>query len=465
MTDVSLFRLYALRAAYLLIAGGLAATVWPILINHSPQWPLMNSVVCSLLAAVSVLAAVGIRYPLQMLPILLFEILWKSIWADRGRASAMVCESDRCADMGDGHGLPPWGHSDPSHPLALFPVGYAGWGYRRMRPRMLKWARGGIMIARIAFGAAVAGLMLAAADDSGTLAQSRAASDALLGRWDLVVQRGTQTSPSWLEVERSGTATLVGQFVGSGGSARPIAKIELTDGTFRFAIPPQWESNPKDIAFEGRLEGDRITGSMTMGDGQKVTWSATRAPALRRAGRPDWGDPITLFNGKSLDGWQPVGRRDSQWSAVGGVLQNAKSGANLVTVQKFDDFKLHLEFRVPKSENSGVYLRGRYELQIDDAAGLEPSSHHLGGLYGFIAPSENVARAAGEWQSMDVTLVGRMLTYELNGTTVISNREIPGITGGALDSAEADPGPLLLQGDHGPVDYRNIVITPAKSAR
>ena len=318
------------------------------------------------------------------------------------------------------------------------------------------------MLARVAIGAA---LMLAAAGYTGTLAQSPTASDALLGRWDLVVSRGTQTSPSWLEVERSGTATLVGQFVGSGGSARPIAKVEFTGGTFRFAIPPQWEANPRDITFEGRLEGDRITGSMTMGDGQTLTWAGTRAPSLRRTGRPAWGEPITLFSGKSLDGWQPVGRADRQWSATGGILQNAKSGANLVTVQKFDDFKLHVEFRVPKAANSGVYLRGRYELQVDDAAGLEPSSHHLGGLYGFIAPSESVAKAAGEWQSMDVTLVGRMLTYELNGTTVICNREIPGITGGALDSAEAEPGPLLLQGDHGPVDYRNIVITPAKSAR
>src|SRR5262245_10547552 len=318
------------------------------------------------------------------------------------------------------------------------------------------------MVARVAVGVA---LVFTAAGYPGTLAQPRARSDALLGRWDLVVERGTQTSPSWLEVERSGSATLVGQFVGSGGSARPIAKIEFTDGTFRFAIPPQWESNPHDITFEGRLEGDRITGSMIPGDGQKVTWSGTRAPSLRRAGPPAWGEPITLFNGKSLDGWQPVGRRDSQWSVVGGILQNANSGANLVTVQKFDDFKLHMEFRVAKGSNSGVYLRGRYELQIDDAAGREPSSHHLGGVYGFIAPSENVARAASEWQSMDVTLVGRMLTYELNGTTVICNREIPGITGGALDSAEAEPGPLLLQGDHGPVDYRNIVITPAKRAR
>jgi hypothetical protein len=318
------------------------------------------------------------------------------------------------------------------------------------------------MIARVVRGAA---LLLVAAGYPGTLAQSRDASEALLGRWDLVVQRGTQTSPSWLEVERSGTATLVGQFVGSGGSARPIAKIEFSDGRFRFAIPPQWESNPRDIVFEGGLEHDRLTGSMTMGDGQKLTWTGTRAPALRRTAPPAWGEAVTLFNGKSLDGWQPVGRRDNQWSAVNGILQNAKSGANLVTVQKFDDFKLRLEFRVPKGSNSGVYLRGRYELQIDDATGLAPSSHHLGGVYGFIAPSENVARAVGEWQSMAVTLVGRMLTYELNGTTVICNREIPGITGGAIDSAEADPGPLLLQGDHGPVDYRNIVITPTKSAR
>jgi hypothetical protein len=317
---------------------------------------------------------------------------------------------------------------------------------------------------RVAFAAV---LILAAGRYSGTVAQSRSPSDALLGRWDLVVQRGTgtATSPSWLEVERSGTATLVGQFVGSGGSARPIAKIEFTDGTFRFAIPPQWERDPNDIRFEGRLDADRITGSMTMGDGQKLTWSGTRAPALRRARPPAWGAPMKLFDGRSLDGWHTVGGGQSQWSAVSGVLQNAKGGANLATDQRFDDFKLHLEFRVPKDANSGVYLRGRYELQIDDSAGADPSSHHTGGVYGFIAPSENVARPAAEWQALDVSLVGRMITYALNGTTIICNREIPGITGGALDSNEAEPGPLLLQGDHGPIDYRNIVITPATSGR
>ena len=318
------------------------------------------------------------------------------------------------------------------------------------------------MIRRVAFAAV---LIVVPWWYSGAAMQSRSASDALLGRWDLVVQRGTRTMPSWLEVERSGRATLVGRFVGSGGSARPIAEIEFSDGTFRFAIPPQWERDPEDITFEGRLEGDRITGSMTMGDGQTLTWVGTPAPSLRRAEPPVWGEPIQLFDGRSLEGWHTVGRGENQWSAVSGILQNAEGGANLATDREFDDFKLHLEFRVPEDANSGVYLRGRYELQIDDSAGLDLSSHHLGGVYGFLAPSERVARPAGEWQSMDVSLVGRMLSYELNGTMVICNREIPGITGGALDSAEGEPGPLLLQGDHGPIEYRNIVITPAKSAR
>jgi len=317
------------------------------------------------------------------------------------------------------------------------------------------------MIARVALAAA---FIVAIRGYAGTQTQTRA-DEALIGRWDLVVQRGSQTMPSWLEVERSGSVRLVGQFVGTGGSARPIAKIEFSDGAFRFTIPPQWERESNDLTFEGRLDGNRITGSMTTADGQKLTWSGARAPSLRRDGKPVWSEPIKLLNGQSLDGWHTVGGGESQWSVVSGVLQNAKGGANLATDRKFDDFKLHLEFRVPKEANSGVYLRGRYELQIDDSAGLDPSAHHLGGVYGFIAPSENAARPAGEWQAMDVSLVGRMLTYELNGTMIICNREIPGITGGALDSAEAGPGPLLLQGDHGPVDYRNIVITPARNGR
>ena len=109
-----------------------------------------------------------------------------------------------------------------------------------------------------------------------------------------------------------------------------------------------------------------------------------------------------------------------------------------------------------------MYLRGRYEVQISDSQGLGPLPGELGGVYGFIAPSDQVAKAPGEWQTYDITLVGRMLTLVANGKTIISNQEIPGITGGALDANEGEPGPIQLQGDHGPIEFRNMIITPAK---
>jgi hypothetical protein len=142
------------------------------------------------------------------------------------------------------------------------------------------------------------------------------------------------------------------------------------------------------------------------------------------------------------------------------VLRNRASGANLATERTFEDFRLQLEFRVPEGGNSGVYLRGRYEVQIAGSAPATPSDGDLGAIYGFLAPTE-IPYRPGEWQTLDVTLIGRLVTVALNGRTVICNREIPGITGGALDSDEGSPGPILLQGDHGPVEFRNIVLTPA----
>jgi Domain of Unknown Function (DUF1080) len=282
----------------------------------------------------------------------------------------------------------------------------------------------------------------------------------VVGRWDLTVVGSGTTVPSWLEVQRSGSRTLVGRFVGSGGSARPISKIEFADNVLRFSIPPQWEKFDGDLRVEGKLEGDRLSGSMTDPAGNRLTWTANRAPTLRRTSPPEWGAPIQLLEGADLAAWQPA--PNSQWRVADGVLTNQKSGANLVTRQRFTDFKLHLEFRYPKGSNSGVYLRGRYEVQIEDSTGTEPASGVLAAVYGFLPPNENAARKAGEWQTFDITLVGRLVTVVLNGKTVICSQEIPGITGGALDSDEGASGPLMLQGDHGPVDFRNIVLTPAK---
>jgi hypothetical protein len=301
-------------------------------------------------------------------------------------------------------------------------------------------------------------LLTLAAASLGTFIYAQSAQPAVIGRWDLTVHRpdGSERA-AWLEVHRSGVQTLVGQFVGTSGSARPIAKVEFKDGTFRFAIPPQWERVEGDLVVTGTIAGDTLTGSMTLGSGTPQKFTGVRAPTLRRASRPQWGAATPLFNGRDLTGWKPRGGTN-EWEAADGVLRNRKSGANLVTEQTFDDFTLHLEVRVPAGGNSGVYLRGRYEIQIADDTGSEPDYGSLGAVYGFLAPSVMAAKKAGEWQAFDIELVGRHVTITLNGQPIIVNREIPGITGAALDSHEGRPGPLLLQGDHGPIEYRNLTI-------
>lgn len=290
---------------------------------------------------------------------------------------------------------------------------------------------------------------------------SNAGEQPIIGRWDLTVQMDNQSVPSWLEVKLSGIKTLVGYFVAESGSARPISKVNVNDGKITFSIPPQWDNSDKDMVFEGTIENDKLTGVITSSAGSKHTFVGERAPLLKRNSSPEWGKPITLFNGKNLDGWHPQ-KANNQWIAENGILKSPKPGTNLITDQKFEDFKLHIEFRYPEGGNTGIYLRGRYEVQIEDSKGKEPASIYLGGVYGFLTPNENVAKSPGEWQTYDITLIGRRVTIEANGKTIICDQIIPGITGGAIDSNEGEAGPIMLQGDHRPADYRNIVITPAK---
>ena len=140
-----------------------------------------------------------------------------------------------------------------------------------------------------------------------------------------------------------------------------------------------------------------------------------------------------------------------------GEYSTTTSGFGTAT---FEDFNLKLEVNVPKGSNSGVYLRGIYEVQVMDSYGRELDSHNMGGLYSRITPSEAAEKPAGEWQSMDITLFERHLTVKLNGKTIIDNQPVKGVTGGALTSDQFSPGPILLQGDHGKVSYRNIILRP-----
>lgn len=302
------------------------------------------------------------------------------------------------------------------------------------------------------FSLALAGITVRAQGDT----------SALLGRWDLTVHAPGRDFSSWLEVYRSGSRFMVGRFVGGGGSSRPISRVNLENGKLRFSIPPQWESEGRNLDVEGTVQGDSLVGTMVTPGGETLSWVGYRTPALRRQGEPVWGKPITLFNGKDLSGWHAMGKT-SQWVVEDGILRSPRPGSNLVTDQKFTDFKLHIEFRCPRHGNSGVYLRGRYEVQIvDEERDGVPPDELLGAVYGFLPPVGQASKGPGVWQSYDITLVGRLVTVVLNGQTVICRSEIPGITGGALDSHEAEPGPIFLQGDHRAIDYRNIILTPAK---
>lgn len=286
----------------------------------------------------------------------------------------------------------------------------------------------------------------------------------VVGTWDLTLTAPDgRARPSWLEVHMSGRGVLVGRFVGVVGSVRPIARLTYANDTLRFSLPPQWEAGDADLQFAAALAGDGLGGTITDPSGTRYPFTGVRAPVLRHA-TPVWGPARQLFNGRDLAGWHTVGGTN-QWSAVSGLLTNAKGGANLVTDALYTDFKLHVEVRYPSGGNSGVYLRGRHEVQVEDSVVTKADAEATGGIgaiYGFLLPNQTAAKGAGEWQTLDVTLVGRLVTVVLNGKRIISEQEIPGPTGGALDSKEGAPGPIMLQGDHGPVEYRNLVITPPK---
>ncbi|ERJ60228.1 3-keto-disaccharide hydrolase [Sphingobacterium paucimobilis] len=286
--------------------------------------------------------------------------------------------------------------------------------------------------------------------------------EGLIGRWDITVDKEGKQVPSWLEVKLSGFNVLVGAFVADAGSSRPVSHIKLDNGKFSFEIPPQWEGGEGVFTIQGELVGEEIKGTITSNKGNVFNFSGVKAPYLVREGEVQWGEPIELFNGKDLTGWK-TSSEDNQWVVKDGILINQKAGANLITEQKFEDFKLTAEFRYAEKGNSGIYLRGRYEVQIEDSPkDRHPGALYYGGVYGFLAPSEMVTNGPNEWNTYEITLRGRMVTIVSNGKTIINNQEIPGITGGALDSKEGEPGPIYLQGDHTGVEFRKISITPAK---
>jgi hypothetical protein len=267
------------------------------------------------------------------------------------------------------------------------------------------------------------------------------------GRWDLTIVSSQGTYPSWMEFADEGGTPAI-RIVGRVGSVHPVqnAKVDGSKLTFDDG-PGRWEITVKDRRLTGQSPGGQLTG--------------VPAPRLVPKVYDAWSAPQPLFDGRDLAGWEPDKPAANHWMAENGELQNTQAGANIRTTRKFGDFKLHIEYNCPPGGNSGVYLRGRYEVQVEyEPPGKNDAFHSMGSIYGFIPPATEVASRPGQWEGYDVTLIGRNVTVVRDGVLIIDNAEIPGITGGALDSHEGEPGPIYLQGDHtGGLKYRNITIS------
>lgn len=287
------------------------------------------------------------------------------------------------------------------------------------------------------------------------------------GRWDITVPGDVRKRAWWLEVKGAGTGSPSGSFIGApGGGLDQITDMKIENGEIRWSFYRPARNNNKEWkgVYRARLNNGKLEGTLQVeGQGRPVQWHAVRAPKFAPVDRSKLkeGTPVELFNGRDMTGWRPV-RQDipMKWTVENGILKNAPGTTDIISEQKFQDFKLHAEYRVGPQSNSGIGLRGRYEVQILDDYGKPPSNKGNGSLYSRIQPTANASKRPGEWQTADITLIGNRVTVTLNGQTVIDDKEIDGLTAVAIDPNEGEPGPFIIQGDHGAVEFRKFTVTP-----
>lgn len=311
-----------------------------------------------------------------------------------------------------------------------------------------------------------------------------AADNPFVGRWALTIPGG---GAGWLGVTRE-QGYYDASILWGGGSVVPVASVFLNENelfVIRLNEVKRKDASGKVVrthqfpeVITARLEGDMLElhRHVPNPDGEGIRseqFTGKRIPDLPP--RPDlaavkFGAPMVLFNGKDLTGWRLTDpNQKNGWRAENGLLVNDPkqeegkphvSYGNLRTEKEFEDFRLQLEVKVDKDGNSGIYLRGIYEVQVADSFGRGLDSHNMGGVYSRITPTANAAKRAGEWQKYVITLVDRHVTVVLNDQKIIDNQPLLGCTGGALWSDEFRPGPVYLQGDHTGVTYRNIILEP-----
>jgi len=307
--------------------------------------------------------------------------------------------------------------------------------------------------------------------------------EGFLGCWALELPGG----PGWLEV-RQEQDYLDADILWVAGSVVPVDSVVLEGEVLVITRNSQVvrerdaDRNPirtqtLSTRLEMKVDGGKMVGKVLtpnrngMGVGESA-FTGKKIPALPAA--PDlsklrYGRPIELFNGKDLTGWTLINSRQTNgFKVIEGALANDPvqpegrgrrvSFGNIKTEREFEDFNLKLEVKVPEGSNSGIYLRGIYEVQVSDSFGQPLNPHNMGAIYSRIKPTVAAEKPAGEWQELDITLCERHITVILNGKTIIDNQPVKGVTGGALTADEFSPGPIYLQGDHGPVSYRGMVL-------
>ena len=289
-------------------------------------------------------------------------------------------------------------------------------------------------------------------------ASAGAQSKAFAGSWNITPDPPA-TGVYWLDVKDEGGKVSV-MFLNRGGSPVAAENVKIADGELSFMVGGTGQNRPT-ATF--RLSGDKLTGMVG-----KVPVTGERPPvwgACDANAKHTFGKPVALFDGKSMDAWDvQVKTKPMMWSVVDGAMTNESHGNNLVSKEKFKDFRLDAEYKVSPKGNSGIYLRGRYEMQVlDDAGATADREHGHMAIYARTAPSVNASKPAGEWQTAQITLVGNCVTVMLNGQKVHDNSRIAGVTGGALDAKETEPGPIMIQGDHEIVWFRKVVVTPITS--
>lgn len=218
------------------------------------------------------------------------------------------------------------------------------------------------------------------------------------GRWDLTITTPKDTYPSWMEFTETGGSPQV-RVVGRVASVHPPTEIKLHGAQLAFTTS-EWFGGEIKVTWEFHAGGGRLTGTQKRADGVEGKIVGVLAPALRRTSPARWSQPEPLFDGKDLNGWEPDDAPNNHWVAQDGELVNQAAGANIRTARKFDDFKLHIEYNCPNDGNSGVYLRGRYEVQVEyEKPGTDDKFHSMGTIYGFLAPSAELARRPGQWKA------------------------------------------------------------------